>query len=62
VQGLRHSLQDIGCRDIATLHARLGSGALRFERRTAAAQVEGGVHGLFSYSEPDIQYNRRQGR
>jgi IMP dehydrogenase len=54
LQGLRHSLQDLGCRDMATLHARLASGDLRFERRTPAAQVEGGVHGLFSYSEPQI--------
>jgi IMP dehydrogenase len=54
LQGLRHSLQDLGCRDVATLHARLGNGQLRFERRTAAAQVEGGVHGLFSWSEPQI--------
>jgi IMP dehydrogenase len=54
LQGLRHSLQDMGCRDVATLHARLGAGALRFERRTQAAQVEGGVHGLFTWRQPEI--------
>lgn len=54
LQGLRHSLQDMGCRDVATLHARLAAGEVRFERRTQAAQVEGGVHGLFSYRQPEI--------
>ena len=54
LQGLRHSLQDMGCRDVATLHAGLAAGQLRFERRTNAAQVEGGVHGLFSWREPEI--------
>ncbi len=58
LQGLRHSLQDLGCRDVATVHARLRSGELRFERRTTAAQIEGGVHGLFSYSEPQIGRTR----
>ncbi len=55
LQGLRHSLQDLGCRDLRTVHARLESGELRFERRSPAAQVEGGVHGLFSYEEPRAQ-------
>ncbi len=54
LQGLRHSLQDLGCRSIAILHERLQSGDLRFERRTPAAQIEGGVHGLFSWREPDM--------
>jgi IMP dehydrogenase len=58
VQGLRHSLQDLGVRDVATLHARLASGELRFERRTAAAQIEGGVHGLQSWQEPVIGRGR----
>ena len=54
LQGLRHALQDMGCRDLDTLHQRLHQGELRFEKRTAAAQREGGVHGLFSYAEPKI--------
>lgn len=54
LQGLRHALQDMGCRDIAALHQALASGQLRFERRSPAAQVEGGVHGLFSWREPEI--------
>lgn len=53
-QGLRHAFQDLGCRDLATLHERLYDGQLRFERRSPAAQVEGSVHGLHSWSEPRI--------
>jgi len=53
LQGLRHSLQDMGCTDLQTLHERLFSGELRFETRTHAAQKEGGVHGLFSYKLPE---------
>ncbi|MFC1707838.1 IMP dehydrogenase [Planctomycetota bacterium] len=54
LQGLRHAFQDMGCRDVATLHRRLAKGDLRFERRTQAAQVEGGVHGLFTYRDPQV--------
>jgi IMP dehydrogenase len=54
LQGLRHSLQDMGCRDLATLHEHLRQGELRFEKRTPAAQREGGVHGLKSYTEPKV--------
>ncbi|RME72523.1 MAG: IMP dehydrogenase [Planctomycetota bacterium] len=61
LQGLRHALQDLGCRDLATLHARLHDGELRFERRSPAAQIEGNVHGLFSY-EPPPQPGRRRPR
>ena len=59
LQGLRHSLQDMGCRDVKTLHARLISGELRFERRSHAAQIEGGVHGLHSYADPVVSGPRR---
>lgn len=52
MQGLRHSFQDMGCRDIDSLHQALASGDLRFEARSPAAQVEGGVHSLHSYQEP----------
>ena len=52
MQGLRRSLQDIGCRTIPGLHKALYSGQLRFEARTPSAQREGGVHGLHSYKIP----------
>ena len=46
--GLQHSMQDIGVRNIGEMQARVKSGSVRFELRTASAQVEGGVHGLNS--------------
>jgi len=44
--GLQHSLQDIGVRRIGELRDGVGAVALR----TASAHVEGGVHGLNSYT------------
>ena len=52
VQGLRHSLQDMGARSVKQLHEMLYSGELRFERRSISAQAEGGVHDMYSYKEP----------
>jgi IMP dehydrogenase len=49
--GLQHSLQDIGVRSLDGLREGMRSGTVRFERRTAAAQAEGGVHSLHSYSK-----------
>lgn len=46
--GVQHSLQDIGVRSIHELQQSVTSGDVRFEMRTASAQVEGGVHGLNS--------------
>ncbi|KAI5985547.1 IMP dehydrogenase/GMP reductase [Pisolithus albus] len=46
--GLRHSLQDIGVRSVEDLKRGVRDGSIRFELRTASAQVEGGVHGLHS--------------
>ncbi|GIW72337.1 MAG: inosine-5'-monophosphate dehydrogenase [Planctomycetota bacterium] len=62
LQGVRHALQDLGCRDLATLHNRLQGGELRFERRSAAAQAEGNVHGLFSWQEPPYGSRTRWAR
>jgi len=55
--GVQHSLQDIGARSILDLdgveglQSRVRAGKVRFELRTASAQVEGGVHGLNSYTK-----------
>lgn len=49
--GLQHSLQDIGVKSIGELKEGVVEGTVRFELRTASAQVEGGVHGLNSYTK-----------
>lgn len=46
--GLQHSLQDIGVRSVKELQSGVAQGTVRFEKRSAGAQVEGGVHGLNS--------------
>mmetsp|Transcript_85917 Transcript_85917/g.174346 ORF Transcript_85917/g.174346 Transcript_85917/m.174346 type:complete len:544 (-) Transcript_85917:105-1736(-) len=48
-QGIRHGMQDMGVRSVDDLKAQMRSGKLRFELRSAAAQREGGVHGLHSF-------------
>jgi IMP dehydrogenase len=52
MKGLAQGFQDMGYRDIPSLHAALYDGRLRFERRTVAALAEGTVHSLLSYQEP----------
>ncbi|KIJ59781.1 hypothetical protein HYDPIDRAFT_190384 [Hydnomerulius pinastri MD-312] len=49
--GLQHSLQDIGVQSVTALKQGVKEGRVRFELRTASAQVEGGVHGLNSYTK-----------
>jgi len=49
VQGIKHGLQDIGAKSVEDLREMLYAGQLRFELRSAAAQREGGVHGLHSF-------------
>jgi IMP dehydrogenase len=46
--GLQHSLQDIGVQSLTALKDGVREGKVRFELRTASAQMEGGVHGLNS--------------
>jgi IMP dehydrogenase len=46
--GLQHSFQDIGVKSVNELNTNVKEGKVRFELRTASAQVEGGVHGLHS--------------
>lgn len=52
LQGLKHSFQDMGIRNITNLHESLNSGKLRFEIRSPMAQREGHVHDMYSYKEP----------
>jgi len=49
--GVQHSLQDIGVKSVNALQSSVKAGNVRFELRTASAQVEGGVHGLNSYTK-----------
>ena len=46
--GLQHSLQDVGVRSVREFQDGVRAGTVRFELRTASAQIEGGVHGLNS--------------
>jgi len=48
-QGIKHGMQDIGAKSLSELTTQLYDGELRFELRSAAAQREGGVHGLHSF-------------
>ena len=49
--GVRHGFQDLGARSLARINEMREANALRFELRSPAAQKEGGVHGLHSYSQ-----------
>jgi IMP dehydrogenase len=49
IQGIKHGMQDIGCSSVSKLQDSLHAGEIRFELRSAAAQREGGVHGLHSF-------------
>jgi len=42
--GLKHSMQDCGQKSLKELHDNAANGALRFEIRTASAQLEGNVN------------------
>ena len=55
VQSLKQAFQDMGCRSLSELQSAIASGELRYERRSASAQREGSVHGLFSFQEPVLE-------
>ncbi|CAF4987592.1 unnamed protein product [Rotaria magnacalcarata] len=49
--GVQKSFQDIGCQSVKQLHDDSQEGIIRVEKRTASAQLEGGVHNLHSYEK-----------
>ncbi|KAJ3116508.1 inosine-5'-monophosphate dehydrogenase [Phlyctochytrium bullatum] len=49
--GVQHGLQDIGCISLEKLREDVVAGTVRFQKRTASAQLEGGVHGLYQYEK-----------
>jgi IMP dehydrogenase len=49
--GLKHSCQDIGVTSLDELRKSILEEKIRFEKRSVASQVEGGVHGLVSYEK-----------
>ncbi|XP_072985321.1 inosine-5'-monophosphate dehydrogenase 2-like [Typha latifolia] len=51
MQAVKQGFQDLGASSLQSAHNLLRSEELRFEVRTGAAQVEGGVHGLVSYEK-----------
>ncbi|KAL3102024.1 hypothetical protein niasHS_003433 [Heterodera schachtii] len=51
LRGIQHGLQDIGVRSIAELCNGVNCGAVKLERRTHSAQLEGGVHSIHSYDK-----------
>jgi IMP dehydrogenase len=52
MKGLSQAFQDLGYRDVPSLHSALWDGRLRLERRTPNAAAEGSVHSLVSYETP----------
>jgi len=51
ISGIRYGLQDIGSRSLCELREQVTKGEIKFEMRSATAQMEGGVHGLHSYEK-----------
>jgi len=51
IQSVKHGFQDIGVEQLKDLKELREKGKIRFEIRSPAAQLEGGVHSLYSYQK-----------
>ncbi len=47
ILGMRHAFQDLGIRDIPSLHRSMKDGSIRFELRSSSSIKEGDVHHLW---------------
>lgn len=50
-QAVKQAFQELGTQNIPDLHGILQNGLLHFDIRTAAAQIEGGVHSLVGFEK-----------
>ena len=50
-QAVKQGFQDFGAKDVKEAHAMLEDGRMRMETRSGAAQHEGGVHDMHSYTK-----------
>ncbi|QDZ20194.1 inosine-5'-monophosphate dehydrogenase [Chloropicon primus] len=50
-QAVKQGFQDFGAKDVKMAHGMLGDGSLRMETRSGAAQHEGGIHDMHSYTK-----------
>lgn len=53
LEGLKHSLQNIGISNISDLHKYTFNDILRFEMRTHSSQIEGNVHSLITFEHTE---------
>jgi len=51
IQGVKQGVQDVGASSLRELVTLCNTGVVRFELRSPAAQREGGVHSLHSYTK-----------
>ena len=51
MKGVKHGFQNLGSINIETLQEKITNDELAIEIRTAPAQMEAGIHHLYSYNE-----------